>query len=72
MKRRDFLQTAGLLTAGATDVLAACRTSEAMGSEVRGRRSPAEAAIMQVLVTSAMSTGSTIEPAAPTTCSRRP
>jgi nucleoside-diphosphate-sugar epimerase len=43
MKRRDFLQTAGLLAAGATDV------------QVRGRRSPADAAIKEVLVTSAHS-----------------
>ena len=38
MKRRDFLQTAGLLTAGATDVLATCRASEAVDSQLRGRR----------------------------------
>lgn len=55
MKRRDFLQTAGLLAAGATDALATCQASEAVGSEVRGRRSPVEAAIKQVLVTSAHS-----------------
>ena len=55
MKRRDFLQTAGLLAAGATDALAACRASEAVDSEVRGRRSPADAAMKQVLVTSAHS-----------------
>ena len=55
MKRRDFLQKAGLLAAGATDVLATCGASEAADSEVRSRRSPADAAIKEVLVTSAHS-----------------
>ncbi len=53
MKRRDFLQTAGLLTAGATHVLGACRASEAQASEARSRRPPADHALKQVLVTSA-------------------
>jgi hypothetical protein len=53
MKRRDFLQKAGLLAAGATHVLATCGASEAVDSEVRSRRSPADAAIKKVLVTSA-------------------
>jgi hypothetical protein len=55
MKRRDFLQKTGLLAAGATNVLATCGASEAADSEVRGRRSPADAAIKEVLVTSAHS-----------------
>ncbi len=55
MKRRDFLQKTGLVAAGATNVLATCAASEAMDSEVRSRRSPADAAIKKVLVTSAHS-----------------
>jgi NAD(P)-dependent dehydrogenase (short-subunit alcohol dehydrogenase family) len=55
MKRRDFLQEAGLLAAGATNVLATCGASEAADSEVRSRRSAADAAIKEVLVTSAHS-----------------
>jgi len=55
MKRRDFLQTAGLLAAGVTDTLATCRASEAADSQVRGRRASADTAIKEVLVTSAQS-----------------
>jgi len=55
MKRRDFLQKTGLLAAGATNVLATCRASEAVDSQVPGRRSAADAATRTVLVTSAHS-----------------
>ena len=34
MKRRDFLQKAGLVAAGATNVLATCAASEAMDAIV--------------------------------------
>ncbi len=39
MKRRDFLQKAGLVATGATNILAPCAASEAVDSEVRSRRS---------------------------------
>ena len=53
MKRRDFLLKTGLLGPGGTNVLAACGASEAADSQVRSRRSPADAATKKVLITSA-------------------
>jgi len=53
MKRRSFLQQAGLLAAGATHVLAPREAAEAADARVAGARAPTDAAIKTVLVTSA-------------------